>query len=282
MSAIRSQAAGRFGQNRRIELDLARMTSTEPRTMSTRLNWRLLLGEFVVIVVGVLMALWVDQLREARVNAGLEVEYLESLLMDLDADLAQFDEAEAWMHRQEAAAATVLALYKGSPPTENMADLVAAVETAGWQFVPSITRNTLDDLRSTGNLRLITDPGLRRAIADYYTTIEGITIPLADMRDRIWAQYDARVANVLDPGVRLGVLQRPDSFGYGITSDALEAAEPPSLDELIADLRAFPELEIAASEVLYQTINVRAGLDGMRRAALDLKARLEHWLASGD
>jgi len=250
--------------------------------MSTRLNWRLLLGEFVVIVVGVLMALWVDQLREARVNAQLEVEYLESLVADLDADLAQFAETEAWMRRQEAAAATVLALYEGSPPTENVADLVAAVETAGWQYSPSITRNTLDDLRSTGNLRLIRGPELRRAIAAYYATVEEISIPLADMRDRIWAQYDGRVANVLRPGVRLGVLQRPESFGRGITSHALEAAAPPSLEELIAALRAFPELEIAAGEVLYQTINNRAGLEGMRSAALELKAKLEQWLASAD
>jgi len=250
--------------------------------MSTHLNWRLLLGEFVVIVVGVLMALWVDQLREARVNAELEVEYLESLVIDLDADLAQFDETDAWMRRQEDAAATVLALYEGSPPTENVADLVAAVETAGWQYFPSITRNTIDDLKSTGNLRLIRDPEMRRAIAAYYATVEGVSIPLADMRDRIWAQYDARVANVLGPGARLGVLQRPESFGHGITSDALEAAAPSSLEELIAALRAFPELEIAAGEVLYQTINMRAGVEGMRRAALELKAKLEQWLAFGN
>ena len=69
--------------------------------MSTRLNWRHLLGEFVVIVVGVLVALWVDQLREARDNAELEVEYLESFVTDLDADLAEFDETEAWMRRSE-------------------------------------------------------------------------------------------------------------------------------------------------------------------------------------
>ena len=250
--------------------------------MSSRVNWRFLLGEFVVIVVGVLMALWVDQLREARDNAELEVEYVGSLIIDVDADLAQFDEAERWMRRQESAAATVLALYEGSPPTEDPADLTAAVETAGWQYSPSITRNTIEDLRSTGNFRLLRDPALRRAIAAYYRSMEEISIPLADMRDRIWAQYDARVANVLGPGERLTVLQRPESFGHGITSDALEAAEPPSVDELIAALRAFPELEIAAGEVLYQTINMRAGLDGMRRAALELKATLEQWLASRD
>lgn len=249
--------------------------------MSNRLNWRLLLGEFVVIVVGVLMALWVDQLREARVNADLEVEYLESLVTDIDADLAQFDSTEAWMRRSESAAATVLALYGGSPPTENVADLVFAVETAGWQYVPAISRNTIDDLRSTGNLRLIRDPDLRRAISSYYATLEEVSIPLADMRDRIWAQYDARVANVLGPGERLAVLQRPESFGHGITSDALAPAEAPSVQELIAALRAFPELEVAAGEVLYQTINSRAGLGAMRSAALELRVTLERRLASG-
>jgi len=250
--------------------------------MSPRLNWRLLLGEFVVIVVGVLMALWVDELREARDNAALEIEYLESFVTDLEADLAQFDETEAWMRRSEAAAATVLALYQGSPPTENAADLVMAVETAGWQAWPAITRNTIDDLRSTGNLRLIRDRSLRRAIAAYYTIIENVTIPNANMRERIWAEYDARVQYVLGPGERLAVLQRPDSFGHGITSDALEAAEPPSIEELIAALKAYPELERTAGEVLYQTINMRAGLGGMRMAALDLKAELEQRLASGD
>jgi len=250
--------------------------------MPAHLDWRRLAGEFVVIVVGVLVALWVDQLREARNNAELEIEYLQSFVIDLDADLAQFDETETWMRRQEAAAATVLALYEGSPPTDNVADLVAAVETAGWQYFPSITRNTIDDLRSTGNLRLITDPALRRAIAAYYATVDTTSIPLAAMRDRIWDQYDGHVANVLEPGVRLGVLQRPESFGHGITSDVIEATEAPDLEALIAALQGFPELEIAAGEVLYQTIANRASVEVMRRSALELKTKLEQWLSSNN
>jgi hypothetical protein len=139
--------------------------------MSTRVNWRFLLGEFFVIVVGVLVALWVDQVRAARADAKLEVEYLASFLIDIETDLAQFDSADAWSRKQEAAAATVLALYDGPPPTASVDELVAAVETAGWQFVPTITRNTIDDLKATGNLRLIRDPALRRAIATYYATV---------------------------------------------------------------------------------------------------------------
>lgn len=250
--------------------------------ISPRLNWPLLFGEFVVIVVGVLMAFWVDELREARYNAALEIEYLESLVTDLEADLAQYDETEAWMTRSEAAAATVLALYEGSPPTDNPADLVEAVETAGWQAWPVITRNTIDDLKSTGNIRLIRDSSLRRSIAAYYTLIGNISIPNANMRERIWAGYDARVQYVLGPGERLAVLQAPQSFGHGTTSDELVAAEPPSVEELIAALRAFPELENAAGEVLYLTISMRSGVEEMRAAALDLKAELDRWLASAD
>ena len=250
--------------------------------MSARLNWRFLLGEFVVIVVGVLIALWVDELREARDNAALEIEYLASFVADLESDLAQFDETEAWMRRSEAAAATVLALYQGSPPTADAADLVMAVETAGWQAWPAITRNTIDDLRSTGNLRLIRDRNLRRAIAAYYTTIENVSIPNANMRERIWAEYDSHVQFVLEPGERLAVLQRPGSFGHKVISDSLEAARLPSVEELLSALRAYPELERTTGEVLYLTISMRAGLEGMRLAALELKAELEEWLASSE
>jgi hypothetical protein len=248
------------------------VTPPDSRTkMLIHLNWRSLLGQFVVIVVGVLVALWADQLRAARADAALEVEYLQSFIIDLDADLAQFDSADAWSRRQESAAARVIALYDGSQPTSDVLDLVAAVETAGWQYVPSITRNTIDDLRSTGNLRLIRDPALRRAIAGYYTTVETVSVPNAAMRDRMWNEYDARVGQVLEPGVRLRVLQGDASFGHGISSDALAPAEVPALTDLVSALKAVPALKVAAGEVLYQSLTNRAGVASLRRAALELR-----------
>ncbi|CAN5636048.1 hypothetical protein BH23GEM3_BH23GEM3_02660 [soil metagenome] len=244
-------------------------------------SWRFLLGEFFVVVLGVLVALWVDQVRSGRADAALEVEYLHSFVIDLDADLAQFDSADAWSRRQEAAAATVLALYDGLPPTNSVADLVAAVESGGWQHTPSITRNTIDDLRSTGNLRLLRDPTLRREISSYYTAVDNVSVPNAAMRDRMWNEYDARVGQVLEPGLRLRALQGDASFGRGITSDVLAPAELPALNDLIAALRAVPELRVAAGEVLYQSISNRAGVAQLRRAALELRAVLAEQLNAG-
>lgn len=248
--------------------------------MSTHFRWRSLLGEFLVVVLGVLVALWVNEIKETRTDAAMEVEYLHSFVTDVDADMAQFDSADAWSRRQEAAAATVLDLYDGSPTTKSAAELAAAVETAGWQFVPTITRNTIDDLKSTGNLRLIRDPKLRRAISAYYATVDNASIPIAANRDRMWEQYDARVEHVLGPRVRLGVLQGAGSFGEGITSDVITPAAPPGRAELIAALGAYPELKVAAGEVLYQSINNRASIRSMRKAALELRGVLAQQLGA--
>jgi hypothetical protein len=249
--------------------------------MSLRVNWRFLLGEFVVIVLGVLVALWVDQVRADRADAELRVEYLESFLIDLEADLAQFDSTDAWYRRQEAAAAKVLALYDGPQPSGSIEDLVAAVESAGWQYVPTISRNTVDDLRSTGNLRLLRDPGLRRAISIYYAMVENVGVPVGAMRDRMWSEYDARVAKVLSPHVRLRVLQGAGSFGHGITSESAVPADWPDLIDLVAALRAVPELEVAAGEVLYQSIANRASMALLRHSALELRGVLVQQLAPG-
>ena len=50
---------------------------------------------------------------------------------------------------------------------------------------------------------------------------------------------------------------------------------------MMAALRAFPDLEIAAGEVVYQTIAARATVARTRKAALELKATLDQWLSPG-
>ena len=75
--------------------------------MSSRsLPWGRLAAEFVVIIVGVLTALWVDELRQARADHSVELAYIEGLTTDLRADLAEIDSATVWSDRFEAAAGT--------------------------------------------------------------------------------------------------------------------------------------------------------------------------------
>jgi len=51
-----------------------------------QLNWQYALGEFSIVVLGVLAAFWVESWNAGRNDRSLEIEYVQSLLRDLKAD----------------------------------------------------------------------------------------------------------------------------------------------------------------------------------------------------
>ena len=73
-----------------------------------------LLGEFVIVVVGVLAALWVDDWREARSDRELETHLLEGLRSDLTRDSADIASAMI-VAEARAAGADELLLLLGDP-----------------------------------------------------------------------------------------------------------------------------------------------------------------------
>ena len=125
-----------------------------------KLEPRRAVGELAIIILGVLIALWVDELRQTRTDRATEAAYIQGLAMDLRNDLAELDSAAVWSSRFEAAAGTVLSFLDGE--SKDLDSLVSAVAIAGWQYPPEFSTHTIDDLRSTGNLRLISRISLSR------------------------------------------------------------------------------------------------------------------------
>jgi len=58
-----------------------------------QLNWQYALGEFSIVVLGVLAAFWVESWNAGRNDRSLEIEYVQSLLRDLKADSESIDTA---------------------------------------------------------------------------------------------------------------------------------------------------------------------------------------------
>ncbi len=58
-----------------------------------QLNWQYALGEFSIVVLGVLAAFWVERCNAERNDRLLEIEYVQSLLRDLKADSESIDTA---------------------------------------------------------------------------------------------------------------------------------------------------------------------------------------------
>ena len=137
-------------------------------------------GEFIIIVLGVLGALAVDEYREGRIERELEREYLLGFQADLRRDSAALSVGQ---FRIEVAVrvAEQLLLQAGSDLSGHWHELRNFEPTTlQMEFDPSETRfltaqlkftpyrSTYTTIVSNGDLHIMRDVQLRRILIDYY------------------------------------------------------------------------------------------------------------------
>jgi hypothetical protein len=81
----------------------------------SKLDWKYALGELTIVVVGVLIALAVDQWNTSRLNRIEEVTIVDRLISDLKADLVVLEsELDALNEKEESLARVRTALLFSS------------------------------------------------------------------------------------------------------------------------------------------------------------------------
>lgn len=123
-------------------------------------------SELVVIVFGVLIALSADQWWASRAEADLETAYLASLVEDIAAARNQLEDplARTTLFLNSATSLSAMSGSANAAPRDTVARLVgdALFNIVSWDYrLP-----TLHDLKNTGRLGLISDPEIRRGLAE--------------------------------------------------------------------------------------------------------------------
>ena len=136
-----------------------------------------LLAEFAVIVVGVLVALGVDEWRENRADRELEGEYVVRILGDLLRSAPPLDSLASRLGRAKAHLYFVQSyvLAEEELPTDSAATVAAlfkASRNQGGTFRASLPTTTYSELQSTGRLGLIRSAEVRAALGDYFMRAE--------------------------------------------------------------------------------------------------------------
>jgi hypothetical protein len=135
-------------------------------------DWIAIGLDFIIVVVGIFVGLQVSQWNDDRQDRVLEQQYLQSLKSDFESDIDELDDAierarsRAQLFRSIQSA--IAAQHVGGDPN----DFIWAVFNTNLLNYPVYTRTTINDLLSTGNLQLVQDNELKKAIADYYADIE--------------------------------------------------------------------------------------------------------------
>lgn len=146
---------------------------------------RYAVGEILLVVIGILIALQVNNWNEARKERLIEIKYLKNLKLDLITDLANLDSMIIDRNTKVSSATTLLTL---TPPKSS--GQLKAFETLlsnvyGWtSFTPRT--NTMDELISSGNLNIIKNDSVKF----YLLSIRDINESIAIYREHMRREYD--------------------------------------------------------------------------------------------
>lgn len=140
-------------------------------------RWRWLFWETLIIVLGVLIAFAVNDYWSDQQDRELELQYLKRVHADLKRD-------EAWvagynkgpMKAKFAALDAITPVVRGREPVpEDVQAFLVNVTRGGIGGASPnyfVNTTTFDDLKATGNLRLILDTDIRGKLSDYYNLYE--------------------------------------------------------------------------------------------------------------
>jgi hypothetical protein len=169
---------------------------------------RRLVAEFVLILAGVLTALFVDTWWKARDERELERAYLMQLLTDMRANELALDRAIAGYTESRTRTGRLLVTFRDPTQRPSLDSLVLWSRMFAPVFEP--VTGTLRGLLETGQIRLVRNEPLRRAIIAVDAEIASVVARVARNETRNGELVEVRtqrmVANlppgriVADPG----------------------------------------------------------------------------------
>jgi len=185
------------------------------REIVSKRNVRWLVAETLVVVLGILIALGLDDFRTDRFERKLEIEYIERLQGDIERDL-EYIEA-VWKPRlkmKREALESVAPVIRGeSPVPDDVEKFLADVSLGGALGMSATlwyTDTTFQDLRATGNFRLIQDSAVRARVSEHYELLAGATLGV----ERRFSGYALFVHTVIPAEMRSNIdLESMQQFG---------------------------------------------------------------------
>jgi len=132
-------------------------------------------GEIVLVVIGILIALQINNWNENRKNRLLEQQLLKALLIEFVTNLVNLDQVIGF-NDSNIKNSVSLGQYTGpSLPEFNekeLSELMVGIFKIEPRFMPS--QGTVMEVINSGKLSILSDAKLRKALSDWQSTLESV------------------------------------------------------------------------------------------------------------
>jgi hypothetical protein len=132
------------------------------------------IGEIVLVVIGILIALSINNYSNDNKDRKLEKQYIASLINDLQADSIAISAIKLTSDEQVSRKNKLIEYFEGIPySNDSIAHYFAMQWGISFEFNPITI--TVDELKSSGRLGVIQSMSIRKQIIKTYNTYERFT-----------------------------------------------------------------------------------------------------------
>lgn len=138
-----------------------------------------LLAEFAVVVLGVTIALWADGWAAERRERTVETARLRALQDNITETLSALAAAREEAGGAAAALRDLVSRPRSAWEAQDLQEAILFGVTYGPAFTPEM--DVYEDLKSSGELALLTDPEVRRSLSAVESRLEMVAASQADL-----------------------------------------------------------------------------------------------------
>jgi hypothetical protein len=227
-------------------------------------------GEIILVVAGILIALQINNANEARLERQKELRYLTNLRVDLEYTIRELDRFIEARERRIESGQRIIDYFNGRP-VEDLQDFAYDnVFVQVWQrYYQNI--NTYEELVNSGNLGVISSQEIKNALMDLDLLYEKMKGDEDHMRFDFEGYVYAPFFDAVD------IEPMSENFAYVMTQGQAGTEVPLSradIETLLKDIR----FKNGFTLVVYMMRAINGQFAAMREIAVDLISQIDREL----
>ena len=191
------------------------------------------IGEIILVVVGILIALQINNWNEFRKLRSLEKEYLIDLKKEFLQNKAGVAENIEYHEFLLSNSALILKACQKDTILLNGEPLAVAIEQVGWTYPVGFNTDVWTELNSTGNLRVVSNKSFYKSLTDFYGFVDYF---IAEEKECTSFNLGVRriLGDVLNPNLRLDISEKlhPKRYSGSVTNAPDQKSICDKLDQL--------------------------------------------------
>lgn len=151
------------------------------------------IGELFLVVVGIIIAVQINDMNNQRKSRDTEKKYLKKLITDLNADISRYQFLDSMLSIELTNCDSAFAILDSQPSLEKKLLLFDIGVLSFYSLNPHAT--TYQEMLNTGKLYAFSQEGVRNKIINYYNDLNREEEYMDDTNERVKNYMDQAVMN---------------------------------------------------------------------------------------